>query len=280
MDIVTKLKEQPDRIQSLHNKFKGETCVIAGCSPFLLDHGKDKVKKLLDSYYSIALKQAYDIFPDSFDAHVYNCCNFKKYKYPKNKPLVVESSTLPPSNNDFDLYFLIQERDPSNTLAAVLDARGDIAPLSHWDLSGTSHNTKCSMPFHTSRNDTKINSEIVDLSLRPYGPGILSEIVFYLSVHLGFSRVILIGCDITHKKGVIHFYRDNTGAPIEDSSVEKNDPHRNAPWMGFNKEKELFINSLTYWQQWFLLNESKLETISNCSPMPPCITRASIDELL
>ena len=269
MNLIEKLKDQPKITDSLHNKFKGETCVVAGCSPYLLAQGNEKVKALVEKYYSIAIKQSYDLFPESFNAHVYNCCNFKHYQYPTKKPLVVESSTLPPSTNDFDLYYLVEERRPSHTISAMLELRGDLDFLTYWQLGGRPR-TQRALP----------DGSLSAIHLSPYGPGILSEIIFYLSMHLGFSRVVLIGCDLSQKKGVIHFYRDDSGSPLQEGVVEKNDPHKNAPWINFKDEKELFINSLTYWQEWFKMNNSQLETISTCSPMPDCIPRTTIDELL
>lgn len=269
MTLKDKLLSQKETTSSLHNKFKGETCIIAGCSPYLLDHGRSKVEKLLGQYYSIAIKQSYDLFPSLFNAHIYNCCNFKHYNYPKNKPLVIESSTLPPSENDFDLYFNIQERRESHTISSIIESRCDEEIINHWSLD--------KRPTYIGL----IDKEEVPVHIGPYGPGILSEIVFYLSVFLGFSRVISIGCDLSHKNGSIHFYRDKSGSPKCNKMVEKNDPHKNLnPWIELDKEKEMFINSLTYWQKWFIMNNSKFETISNCSPMPNCIPRVNIDELI
>ena len=45
----------------------------------------------------------------------------------------------------------------------------------------------------------------LDIHLRPFGPGIMSELIFYLCEHLGFSETILIGCDNEPKENQTHF---------------------------------------------------------------------------
>ena len=50
---------------------------------------------------------------------------------------------------------------------------------------------------------------------RPFGPGIMYELVFFLAVHLGVSEIVTIGWDIANPGGKnTHFYDQPEDAPF------------------------------------------------------------------
>mgnify|MGYP006105948617 CR=1 FL=1 len=256
------LRNQSVLIESIHNKFKGETAIVLGCSPFLSDYDDSLMMELLSAHRVIAIKQSYNLFNNFVDIHAYNCCNMESYVYGEKKPMIVEASSLAPSNNPFDLYFHIKERDKGRSLSAICANEGTHRELDKWVLS-------------EERNLIKSAWNGCDIRLRPYGPGIMSELIFYMCEHLGFSRIILIGCDNESSGNKTHFYRD------ENNKCNKisNDPHSSAPWMNFNEEKNMHLRLMNSWNDWFSNKGVSLELVSKFNNYPESIKKIKINDI-
>ena len=259
-----KIKNQKLTLKNLKNKFEDQRVIVLGCSPYLTDYDKFDLEKVLSKNKVIGIKQAYKIFKNFVDIHVYNCCNIERYDYGNQKPLVVEASSTIPSSNSFDMFFHIKERDAGNSLSSVCSQANSSDFLNNWSLSNYEEN----ILFSAWRG--------LDIHLRPFGPGIMSELIFYLCEHLGFSETILIGCDNEPKENQTHFYRNEKN----EYEAASNDPHKTSPWLNFEKEKKMFLDLMTYWNDWFLKKNKKIKLISNFNNYPDCIEKLNLNELL
>jgi hypothetical protein len=257
------LEDQEGLIKSIHNKFSGETVVVLGCSPFLSEYDSATIRNILNANRVIAIKQSYNLFKNFVDIHAYNCCNIQNYDYGEIKPMIFEASSLAPSSNPFDLYFHIKERDKRKSLSALCANSGTCDELDKWT-------------FSRSGNLIKNAWDGCDIHLRPCGPGIMSELIFYICEHLGFSRIILIGCDNESSGSRTHFYRDKDNKCQEVS----NDPHHSAPWINFNEEKNMHLRLMDSWNKWFSGKGVSLELVSRFNNYPKSIKKIKINEIV
>ena len=188
----------------MSNIINNKDCVILTCGPSLNDFSEIDLREKLKDKFVIAVKQAYHKVPDLVDMHVFNCNNYEPYEYNENNPIVVGCSSMPlgvtkesiwgPNTNP-DLFYRVEARGYESTLAKTGD----------------------------------FESFTLEKTLaRPWGPGIMSEIVFYLVKHLGCQSVTTIGWDLEEPGEIksTHFYGErhviNKAAPMEASEAEDN----------------------------------------------------------
>ena len=192
----------------------------------LNDFSEDELREKLKDKFVIAVKQAFHKVPDMVDMHVFNCNNYEMYDYSSHRPITVGCSSMPlgvvkqavwGQETTPDLFYRVISEGYDKTLAKTGD----------------------------------FDSFTLDKSLtRPWGPGIMSEIVFHLVEHLGFSSVTTIGWDLekpgdTHSN---HFYGDrdliNKAAPMEPTEAEDNinASLKISEWLG-SRNIELFVGN-------------------------------------
>ena len=242
------IPSQADKILLLKDTFKGEKCYVLSCGPTLLEHDQDKVRDLLKDNLVISVKQAFDLFGELTDFHAYNCANFKKYDYSQNNPVVVEASTSVMPLGSCDLKFFIKERDFNNSVSVTGD-------LDRW----------------TYENSTM---------LRPFGPGIMYEAVFYLAQHLGVSEIITIGWDnklVSSDAGKQHFYDMESSDLNKEEFIHGNEVAANPnSAKTLEYEAQITTNAIETWNQWLGQNGTTLKIISNINPAPQTIERLEI----
>ena len=216
----------PARTNLLKEVAKGKECVILTCGPSLNDFSDEELREKLEDKFVIAVKQAFHKVPDMVDMHVFNCNNYEKYDYSSHRPITVGCSSMPlgvvrqavwGQETTPDLFYRVVSEGYEKTLAKTGD----------------------------------FDSFTLDKTLtRPWGPGIMSEIVFHLVEHLGFSSVTTIGWDL-EKPGDTrsnHFYGDrdliNKAAPMEPTEAEDNinASLKISEWLG-SRNIELFIGN-------------------------------------
>tara|TARA_R110002124_G_scaffold89937_9_gene229800 strand:+ start:8752 stop:10803 length:2052 start_codon:yes stop_codon:yes gene_type:complete len=245
---IRTLSSQAEKLELLKDSFKGETCYVLSCGPTITDHNTKKIKELLSNNVVIAVKQAFDLFAEHVDFHTYNCANFKHYDYSSRHPISIESSTSPRPLGNCDIKFFIRERDFNKSVAVTSD-------FSKW---------------------TYENSAL----LRPYGPGIMYESVFYLAQHLGVSEIITIGWDNSLIKGGAakqHFY-DKVDAPYnKEDFIHQNEVAQNPNAVAtLDHEATITTNAISAWNDWLQLNNITLKIISDINPAPNAIQREKI----
>ena len=242
---MSNLPSQVDKLSLLKDSFKGEKCFIVSCGPTLLDHDQKKLKKILSQNLTLGIKQTYDLFADALDFHIYNCGNFKNYDYGEDAPVIVEASTTPWKLGPADIKCFIQERDFQQSVSILHN-------LDEWTLDEQPQ-------------------------LRPYGPGIMSEIVFYLAQHLGVAEIITIGWDnkLTDKVKH-HFYEKDDGST--EGYIDSNSVAENIPFEQLEYEAKITIEAMTQWHAWLKKQGTKLTIISDVNPGSEKIPRTTLDK--
>jgi hypothetical protein len=64
------------------------------------------------------------------------------------------------------------------------------------------------------------------MATRPFGPGIIYELVFYLAVHLGVAEIVTVGWDISDPKGMNTHYYDSASERQHFALGRGNQPGR------------------------------------------------------
>jgi glycosyltransferase involved in cell wall biosynthesis len=249
--VKSKMSEdmsQTDKIDFLKDLFKGETAYVLSCGPTLTDHNPEKIKNILKDNLGVSIKQSFDLFGDLIDFHIYNCANFKQYDYSKNSPVVVEASTTPYRLGSCDLKFFIRERDFNKSTAAAKD-------YDSWTLD--------SNPL-----------------LRPYGPGIMYEVVFYTLQHMGVSEIITIGWDnklIDGDASQQHFYDKKGTSYKKEEFIHNNEVAANAQSVAsLDHEAKITTDAIASWSDWLKSKGTTLKIISSINPAPDQIERLTL----
>ena len=244
---IQELESQKDKLDLLKDTFKGEKCYILSCGPSLLENNKEKLESVLEDTLTIAIKQAYDVFSSKVDFHVYNCANYKNYDYSNKNPIVIEAATSPAPLGPCDIKFFIQERDFNNSVSAT-------GKIEEW--------TYDSSPL-----------------LRPYGPGIMYEAVFYLLEHLGVSEVVTVGWDNKLLKSTTdkqHFYDKEDSDFEKEDFIHHNEVAANVPMESLEHEAKITSDCIGTWYEWLREKGCELTICSSTNPAPAHIKRVEI----
>lgn len=237
-ELNSKFNSQSKKIKLLHKLFKNNKAVIISCGPSLNKQNFDKIKKLSEDHVIISVKQAFNLFKDITDFHIFNCANVVKYDYSEFRPVVVEASSFFNEINNSDIAFRIIERNFNNSLAVQKN-------LDEWKIV---------------RND----------KIRPYGPGIMYELAFFLVEHLGFLEVLTIGWDnklVNKSAENQHFYKEENLEIFNDvSKVE-------GIFKNLEFEEKVTIGAIPTWHNWLKENGCTLKICSSLNPAPPEVER-------
>jgi len=246
--IFKNVYSQEDRLKILKDSFKGEDCYIVSCGPTLMESDQGKVKDLLSDNLTISIKQSYDIYKDLVDIHIYNCANYKEYDYGDKKPIVLEASTSLFELGENDLRFTIKERRFEKSVCVLKN-------FDNWTLDKGS-------------------------KVRPYGPGIMYESVFFLLEHLGVSSVTTLGWDnklLDKTADKQHFY-DQEDSPYKDKEmITLNEVAKNQNSVdNLSLEVEVTLDSISDWYDWLLQKGCELKIVSSINPATEKIQRIKI----
>lgn len=234
-----------ERHQTLQGAYNGKTAYVISCGPTLNDFDFDKLRERLKDELVVCIKQTYDIFHDVCDFHVYNCGNYKNYDYSKNADCIsVECTSYPQFLNEHcDLKFFINERNFARSVSIMKN-------FDDWAIKGQE---------------------------RPYGPGIMYEIVFYLAQYLGVDNIVTIGWDNNaslqpDQKGY-HYYDYEGKENIEDF-ITHNEVDKNlAAVKSIPMEAAITSDCITDFYLWLKSKGIKLQIISRLNPAPTFIPR-------
>lgn len=170
-----------ERLRLLRDAYSGAPGVVVTCGPSLATYDTTRLRRALSGRVVFAVKQAVDVVGPEADFLCFNTYNVSRYRVPARQTLRVfgsEPSGNVPQLNKYDLRLPFAPH--SGRLAESLVARQN---------------------FEDHLLETT--------PLRPWGPGILHEVVFYLAVHLGLSELTTVGWDIANARGNnVHFYDD------------------------------------------------------------------------
>ena len=182
-------------------KYAGRTCLILGAGPSLGTYKSAELAEIAENKVVFAIKQAYIRIPHLVRYHFINDNNFTPVQYSPKTEVIVGL----PSNN--------------RVQALMNMAHHTFFIENNWDFSR-------SLSFSHNFDDWTLDKQPV---MRPWGPGILYEIVFFAAHHMGFSSIETIGWDLGPKGSLTrrHFYDNvkpkllNPAAPLNVSEAER-----------------------------------------------------------
>lgn len=265
MSEIRGLKNTSAKIKALAGLGAGQTCYILASGPSLKEYEPERLNELLDGKLVFALKQSFEYVPKIIDFLIINSWNFQKYDYSQRHPLVVREE----GPNDPPVY---GGEDIKLDVVAADDISTQLARKKNFD------------DFLFSRQ--------LD---RPWGPGVLYEIGFYLAVHLGVSRIVTLGWDVGVKSSPVmpHFY--------EAASPERTRLLARAKTIADVRERNLFLheNGILYnkpriipeevdicagvsgdWYRWLEGRGIPLRVVSTQSMVAPEIPRVRLEDTL
>ena len=158
------------KLNLLKNTHIGKDCVIIACGPSVIKY-EDEIKNLGNDKIIIAVKQALSLVPTA-QYHILNFINIQQYDYSKNKPCVLEIYRGNERHKYHDIGFEFSSKEA----------------------------------LFKTKNFKKYLLE--NSYTRPWGPGIMYELGFYLAYHLGCKSITTYGwdADLTNKS---HFYKSD-----------------------------------------------------------------------
>lgn len=170
------------KFERLKGAYAGETAFILACGPSLAEYTPEHLTELLKGRLVLCIKQAYDFVRPEADFLLLNSWNFRAYDFQEGRPVVIREhgANDPPVYLKGDMELMIPK--PSS--------RSDQLALS-------------------KKFDDYVFSKQIE---RPWGPGVLYEIGFYLAEHLGVKKVVTLGWDVGVKNSpqMPHFYDTNS----------------------------------------------------------------------
>ena len=170
-----------DKLTVLSKACHGLDAVILTAGPSLSRYTPKQLVDICRNKIVICVKQSIDICPVHCHFHLLNHINYKAYRYTDHRPIVLfesrEGEDPGIENGVWDLHFKV-------------------------DLRATQEGVWLA---NTRNFDDFLFSQSL---IRPWGPGILYEIGFYLVVHLALRSVHVIGWDMSmDSRGTTnHFY--------------------------------------------------------------------------
>lgn len=187
--LAQKSKDLQEKVDLLKDAYKGEKCFLLTCGPSIKNFSSDYLQNKLKDSLVISVKQTYNLVPGLVDFHLLNAWNYQLYKYKKPKPIVLMEKA---------------EHEP-DTPGIQYDLLFNIVGVKR----GIPREIRLQNRLCTKKNfDEYLFEKTLD---RPWGPGIVYELGFYLAVHIGASEIITLGWDIGEigSREMPHFFDKN-----------------------------------------------------------------------
>lgn len=177
---------EKDNIEHYKQMYKDEECVIITCGPSLNEYTKQTILDFCKNKKIICIKEAIIEFKDYADFFIANHSRHRNFTFNENTIKIYQQST----------HF-----------------KRDKTVITNYDITlmeDDSYSNK--LQLLKTHDFDKYN--LVNNKLRPWGPGILYETVFYLCLFMGFKKVYTIGWDLmdtTNEKPtkLTHYFEDN-----------------------------------------------------------------------
>lgn len=262
---IRALANVQEKIEYLKDAAKGQTCYILACGPSIKEYSPETLARLLDGKLVLSLKQAFYYAPSVTDILILNSWNFQKYDFEAHAPLVVreEGPNDPPVFHEGDIELQISNPgDMSQQLAQTND-------------------------FEPHTFDKTL--------VRPWGPGVLYEVGFYLAEYLGVNEIVTLGWDVGAKDSSVmpHFYETSDPSrtrllaqarKIRDIGEQNKFLHDHG--ILYNKpriipnEVDACAQVSGPWRDWLNTKGIALKVVSNQSLAEPTIERVRLEDVV
>ena len=269
------------QLDVLRGAYAGHRCVVVTCGPSLGDVAPERLRSALEGELTLSVKQAIDVTAAQTDFLCFNSFNVTRYT----------------------------TRSPDTITCLVREPTGRTPQLNRADVvftqSAESGDLDRSLASTRRFADHRLDAD----APRPWGPGIMYEIVLHLAVHLGVSEIITVGWDIANAAGRnTHFYdarlADDEFDRERDEAFRTSTTRRALPsfartsarWMRaavahsrgdlYNKavpvpgETERVSASTTEANAWLADEGARLRVVTESPHLAPEIERLSADQVL
>jgi hypothetical protein len=265
LEKISKVDSVEEKMDVLKDSAKGETCVFLSCGPSLREYSPEELTELCRDTVVFSVKQAFAYAPLITDFLLLNTWNYQKYDFSDRRPIILYEK----SPNDPHVY-------------GVHDIELDLPQPSN-----------LSEQLARSKN---YDGYSFDKTLtRPWGPGVLYEMGFYLAHYMGFTSITTLGWDVGAPKTSVmpHFYdrpspqRTRTLAQsrwirglnernhfLHEGGVLYNKP-RIIP-----EEVEICAAASGDWYDWLTKNGVDLKIVSEAAMVDQRIPRTRLEEVL
>lgn len=179
------------------NLARGRTALVVSCGPSMGRWREVHAGLAAEQPLVLCVKQAVDEVGPLCDIHVFNAYNVQRYRYRGRRPLVVAGSGLDnaPLFEASDQRYSVVGGGPNSDL--VRDTLAGALSFEAHELEQTG------------------------MARRPWGPGIMYEMVFPLLVHLGVTRIVTVGWDVADSDGRnSHFYDRAKSSPMPSRPLD------------------------------------------------------------
>lgn len=263
-DLIA-LGEPLAQLDAIANRAAGQDVVILSCGPSLSEYTPDRLQELLSGRCVMAVKQAYDVVPAAIDFQLLNTWNSQRYDYSRHRPFIIREGAVgdPPVFGESDLDLTVER--PS------------------------------ALSEQLARKQNFSDFQFGVTLTRPWGPGVLYEVGFYLAQHLGARRVVTLGWDVGARNSSVmpHFYDrpdpHKTAVLAEAArlrSIQEKNRHLHEHGVLYNKpriipdEVETCIAASAGWYRYLQASGIDLVVVSNGSLVSPEIPRGRLEDLL
>ena len=176
---------------TLKSKHEGMECEVLACGPSLREYEKQKVLDFLEGKIVICVKEAVLDYKDQCDYFLFNDTRLREYDFNPKTIKVYQSSETKKCPISWDIKF--KEDKPFTKETQLLKIKN----FDKYDISKN--------------------------SLRPWGPGILYETVFYMCMYMGIKTVYTIGWDLTDGSAKIDHFFENDKSTLYSKSQKWSD---------------------------------------------------------
>jgi hypothetical protein len=178
LDKIQAADTTSKKLKVLKGAAGSETCVILACGPSLIEYSPEALTELCRNSVVMAVKQAFEYVPAVSDFLLLNTWNYQRYDFSRRRPIVLyeEGPSDPTVYGEHDIVF---------DLPDVTDLSRQLSRSKRYD-------------DHTFDKTPS----------RPWGPGVLYEVGFYMAHYMGFKSIVTLGWDVGAKSTSVmpHFY--------------------------------------------------------------------------
>lgn len=253
--LVLEKKLYSSTLDSLYNILKDKSVVILTCGPSLNEYDKEKIKNFSKSKVVICIKETINEFSDICDIFIANESRYRDYDLNKYNCFKIYQKGRKIIKNKVDHYDFIVEED--------------------YDYRKKSRQLLIDKNFDNFTFD--------NTPLRPWGPGILYETVFYLCHHMGVKNIYTIGWDLIDNKmeNITHYFENNQnnyyrkslkfGKKCEDCKYEKYYEGKE-----FKDEMKMVNQNIIHMYDFFKKNEMNIYVVGEQSYVNKHIPRINL----
>lgn len=232
------------KLSDLESKHLDKECVVITCGPSLREFEMEQVLKFCSDKIVICVKEAILEYGEIADYFFSNFIRLRDYNLREFKSINIYQSNSFNENKFIDQYDIILKED---------------------------------RPYHVNNQLLKLKNfekyDILNNQLRPWGPGILYESVFYFCKYIGCKKVYTLGwdlIDIKKHKTIVHYFDKET------TNKYKNSKRWDASLDRYVKEMKFVNENIPYMYNYFKNKGMDINILGEQSYVNKTIPRVSI----